>query len=344
MIEPEQNDLEQLEVLQLFSTAQNENELADLIDKQYPNLSVITDTSREEFIAQFLPYIGGKYKQSRFIQSNLPAQHFKTYISIFGGMMWDFLRLDPNNYTVDKVVYNDINPLNVNLFRCLINQRYMKFYEVVKDIPNRDPERFKSYQNEIFDPSLILDETPNFDIAMKYAYVLTNIFSGLAPAKAIFVGGKKTGFDTLKKKLDISNLKYVALRANLDKITEVVKLDFADAISQYDSKDTFLFVDPPYINTEDYYSNSTFNKSDHERLAKSLKTAAGKFQLCYYADELLHELYPQPEFNWQQEPYAVVSSSKTEKNMKMELIVMNYGIKQLRDEKMQNIFNEKGVL
>jgi site-specific DNA-adenine methylase len=239
MLELNQRELDEF---QLLSGAGNESNLTDIIDQLYPDISAITDASREEFIAQFLPYIGGKYRQAKFIQANLPTQHFNSYVSVFGGMMWDFLRLDPQKHNIQHVIYNDVNQLNVNLFRCVIGQRYEEFFKIIKHIPNNDQERFYTYQQEIYSPDLILDSTPNFDIAMKYAYVLTNVFSGLTPATAKFVKNK-SGFDTLKRKLDINNTKYNNLRKNFDRISEVVNLDFAHAINYYDSCDTFLFVD-----------------------------------------------------------------------------------------------------
>lgn len=335
MIEKEPHELE---LLEQFSAAQNENELADLVSKAYPDLSTITDASKDEFIAQFLPYIGGKYRQAKFIQANLPNLSFDTYVSVFGGMMWDFLRLKPDSFSVQHVVYNDINQLNTNLFRCVINQRFHELYKVIKDIPNNEPERFKQYQEEIYSPALVLNNEPNFDIAMKYAYVLTNVFSGLAPATAKFVKGKE-GFETFKKKLDINNTRHANLRRNIGRINEVVQMDFADVISRYNSGSTFFFVDPPYVGTEDYYSNSKFNYNDHTRLRASLDTVEGKFQLCYYETDLLSKLYTDKKFFWVKKDFVVGSSSAKKKNKKPEVIVTNYDRAQILDENINNILS-----
>jgi DNA adenine methylase len=68
--------------------------------------------------------------------------------------------------------------------------------------------------------------------------------------------------------------------------------DYIDIILQYDSKDTFFFVDPPYLDREHYYKNHNFiRKENHKELSKILTNIKGKFLLSYQDKEYIRELY-----------------------------------------------------
>ena len=110
----------------------------------------------------------------------------------------------------------------------------------------------------------------------------------------------------------IFKMKYDAYKYHIDKITEIEKLDYKDVIKKYDSKDTFFYVDPPYMNKEKYYINHDFTPDSHSELAKVLNNIQGRFILSYYYFDGLFELYP---------------NCKIEKKitiMGTELIIMNY--------------------
>ena len=66
--------------------------------------------------------------------------------------------------------------------------------------------------------------------------------------------------------------------------------DFESCIRQYDSPDTFYYLDPPYYGTEDFY-DAGFTKTDHQRLRDVLGSVCGKWLLSYNACEPIRELY-----------------------------------------------------
>jgi len=68
-----------------------------------------------------LSYIGGKSKIGKWIVPFYP-EDMETYVETFGGMFWCFFNMDLTKYpNLKKVVYNDFNPLNYNLFQCVKN-------------------------------------------------------------------------------------------------------------------------------------------------------------------------------------------------------------------------------
>ena len=70
--------------------------------------------------------------------------------------------------------------------------------------------------------------------------------------------------------------------------------DFEKLIRQYDRPVSFFYCDPPYVDTEDYYSNITFGRGGHERLRDTLLSAQGKFLLSYNDHPLVWEMYDRP--------------------------------------------------
>ena len=86
-----------------------------------------------------LSYIGGKSRIGLWIRNYIPTD-IETYVESFSGMFWVFFKMElPNYKNLKTVVYNDFNPLNVNLFNCIVN--YTDFYEVIK-ITNHKTKNF----------------------------------------------------------------------------------------------------------------------------------------------------------------------------------------------------------
>jgi site-specific DNA-adenine methylase len=230
-----------------------------------------------------------------------------------------------------RVVYNDFNPLNYNLFKCIQNPTELlnainaidcqKFGEEVT--PPIYKEQFIRFQAEIFGEGFSV-EHGNYEVAAKYVYILTQVFSGSKPETSSFIdlkGKYKSKYLTFRDKLSKPDWVEHFLR-----ITEVENMDFEDVIKKYDSPTTYIYLDPPYWKTENYYNNHDFDRNDHERLANALKDVKGKFSLSYYDFELLHTWFPEPKYRWEKKEFAKAAAAKKGKtqNMGEELLIMNY--------------------
>jgi site-specific DNA-adenine methylase len=119
-----------------------------------------------------LSYIGGKSKIGKWIKNYIPND-IETYVEPFSGMYWVFFNIDLTPYrSLKTIVYNDFNPLNVNLFNCIRN--YSDFSKVIDLIPSQREDLFNQYQKEIFTDGFTVDlSTPDYQTAYKYAYILT---------------------------------------------------------------------------------------------------------------------------------------------------------------------------
>ena len=278
-----------------------------------------------------LSYIGGKSKIGKWIVPFIP-QDIETYVEPFSGMFWVFFNMDLTKYPrLKEVVYNDFNPLNYNLFQCLQNPE--RLLEVVNSIPcqQRDEfptpdiykEQFIRFQAEIFKTDFRV-QAYDYQVAAKYAYVLAQVFSGSKPETSSFIdlkGKYKSKYLTFRDKL----MKPDWVQHFL-KITKVENMDFQEVIQKYDSPSTYVYADPPYWKTENYYSNHDFDSNDHERLADCLKGIQGKFSLSYYDFPQLQTWFPETQYVWEKKEFAKAAAAKKGKtqNMGEELLIMNY--------------------
>jgi DNA adenine methylase len=278
-----------------------------------------------------LSYIGGKSRIGKWIVPFYPND-IETYVEPFSGMFWCFFNMNLNQFpNLKRVVYNDFNPLNYNLFQCLQNPTLL--LDAVNSIPCQQvgeevtpeiyKEQFISFQAEIFDENFNV-QAYDYTIAAKYAYVLSQVFSGSKPETSSFIdlkGKYKSKYLTFRDKLSKPDLVEHFLR-----ISHIENLDFQEVIEKYDSPSTYIYLDPPYWKTENYYSNHDFDRGDHERLANVLKELKGKFSLSYYDFELLHQWFPEDEFRWERREFAKAAAATKGKkqNMGEELLIMNY--------------------
>jgi|TARA_R110000868_G_scaffold83904_2_gene236834 DNA adenine methylase len=280
-----------------------------------------------------LSYIGGKSRIGKWIVPFYPKD-METYVETFGGMFWCYYNMNIEEYpNLKNIVYNDFNPLNYNLFLCIQNAtELLKSVESipcqqrgVENTPKEYKELFKSFQTEIFDDNFVINY-PDYDVAAKYAYILTQVFSGSKPETSSYIdlrGNYKSKYLTFRDKLKKD--KWLKM---FDKINHIENMDFQEVIEKYDGEKTYFYLDPPYWKTENYYSNHDFDSSDHKRLAEVLNKVKGKFSLSYYDFEILSEWFPKKDYSWQQKEFAKASAASKGKtqNKGTELLILNYNL------------------
>lgn len=278
-----------------------------------------------------LSWIGGKSKIGKWLVDYYP-QDMEIYTEGFGGMFWCYFNMDLKNYpNLKKVVYNDINPLNYNLFQCVQNPeellRAINSIDCQKQGEENTPsiykEQFVKFQLDLFAENVKI-KAYDYESAAKYTYVVTQVFSGSKPETSSFIdlkGKYKSKYLTFRDKLSKPDWIEKFL-----KITDVENMDFEDFIVKYDSEKTFHYIDAPYWKTENYYSNHDFDRDDHERLANCLKKVEGKFGMSYYDFLLLHEWFPEDQYRWEKKEFAKAASAKKgqSQNMGEELYITNY--------------------
>ena len=290
-----------------------------------------------------ISYIGGKSIIGKWIRDYIPTD-IETYVETFGGMFWVYFCMEDKYPNLNQVVYNDFNQLNTNLFENVRGSNYKQFGELLKledcqqkgvvDTPEQlqlYTDTFNSYQKEIFADGFQITDSNKLEVAKKYAYVLTQIFSGSQPEKSKYINYKgkyKSKFTTFTEKL--TTQKYDKFQKQLEKITVCENMDYSDVIKKYDSESTYFYVDPPYWKTENYYSKHDFDRDDHEKLCTQLKGIDGKWSLSYYDFDLLQEWLPKNEFVWEEKQFTKQAGTKKDgtRDKGTELLIMNYKIKE----------------
>jgi len=281
-----------------------------------------------------LSYIGGKSKIAKsFIAPRIPND-IEVYVEPFSGMFWTFFAMDLDKYpNLKTIVYNDFNPLNVNLFKCLQNpelllQACKKIPVQQKGVHPNPPECskfFKESQKEIYSSDLVLVE-PNYEVAAKHALILASVFSGSNPEKSNYIDLK--GKYNSKFTAFINKLQSPSWLSKFKSIKFVERKDFEKSIQDWDSEKTYFYCDPPYyiVGEGNYYSKHSFSRDDHERLANCLKSIKGKFSLSYYYFDKLSEWFPKETFTWTRKefPKAAMAKAGQKQSTAVELLIMNY--------------------
>jgi len=289
-----------------------------------------------------IPWVGGKRSLRDVILPSFPLG-YKRYVEVFGGGGTILFAKDREKFEV----YNDFNSDLVNMFRC-IKERPLSLLKTLNAFPLHSRQEF----------SMLLDfldnKEPEFPYVKDELQVAEEYFSEkeLEMIKKIYEtkadlydveraatfyklirysygsGGKSFGGQPVNLSNTLLNLYAVSNRLQE---TVIENKDFESLIKQYDRPETFFYLDPPYVETEGYYSVG-FGKEDHIRLYECLKEIKGYFLLSYNDCEFVKELY---------KDYTIVERSRANTlahvhkpgSQFRELLIANYDINERRKSK-----------
>lgn len=226
-----------------------------------------------------IPYLGDKSKIFDFLKPYLPKNPHK-WVEPFGGGFNLYFSLDLKEYQDTEFIYNDINPLNCYLFEHLKDG---EFIDIVTKT-NITKELFEKSYLDIIDTS---------KTSKKKIKVSNTHSKSLAWLIILCCGESK---DLMSKNF-IGNANFEMFKYKLSRYTEYFKrikitnLDYKDVLKNYDSEETFFYLDPPYYGFENYYINNNFHQDSHSELSEELKKIKGKWLLSYYNFDKLEEWY-----------------------------------------------------
>jgi len=304
-----------------------------------------------------ISYFGGKSSNVfiEFINSKIPKDgSIKTYLEPFSGSFATYM--DDNSLKFDKVIYNDKNRHQVNLYKCCSEpEKFLLYLEKFKmsvlKTDETDPIKKWNFYKEIYSKYTKNDFLDNVDFeigdfkkACMYAFLITSSFSSVYPKSGGFTGYKKDK-DRLKLEVLISKLKKNTYTQKLQSITEFYNIDFEELITKYDSEDTYLYLDPPYARFDEskgeddakrlfWYGadkDGVFGPASHRRLLELLKTTKCRWSLSYYYFPLLEELLPRDQYVWTEKEVFRSSAqggnnadTKKEQAKGLEMLILNY--------------------
>lgn len=221
-------------------------------------------------------WMGSKATIADWVISYFPPNYPKLrYVEVFGGTGSILMNKIPS----EVEIYNDFNSHLTNFFEVVRSHREVFFEELDKLIVSED--LYKYFYNGI-------DNSPNdIERAVRYFYIMSFCHKGK------FNGGFSVIPDAnYIQKLEWKKacLTYISKRM---KNCLVMNKSYEKVITANDTKDTLLYLDPPYVGTEDYYKKlaNSFTKQDHIKLRDLLRDFKGTFILSYEADPFISDLY-----------------------------------------------------
>jgi len=223
-----------------------------------------------------IPYMGGKQKLVSRLLSMIPSH--TSYVEVFGGAGALLLNKAPSEIEV----YNDIDGELVNLF------------EVIRDNPEAFLKRadFLLYSRELYEKwsDEIQKGAPPVnpvERALRFWYCMRSSFGA-----HIGKGWAFSRDDPRDQGLVLENaLGEIRTIHQRLKNVEIDHLDFRRLIPNHDSPNTFMFLDPPYLDAEEYRVGK-FTLQDHRDLAELLMRTNGKWLMTVGDNPEIRALYP----------------------------------------------------
>lgn len=228
------------------------------------------------------------------ISERLHATEADTLVDVFGGSAAVTL-----NAGFKKRVYNDASADLANLFRCMSNPatRSQLLQRLRWTPPCRRifAEDYAIYLRGNFSFSLLAD-TIERARATLYRQLLS--WGGKGRSGGFSASsGDRCGIKEVRRYQSV--LRKLAAIGQYFRGTIIENLDYRDCVNLWGQKlNIVLFCDPPYVGSENYYSQ-TFTTADHTFLAHFLTNVPAQAVCTYYDHPLIRELYPESLWKWE---------------------------------------------
>jgi len=239
--------------------------------------------------------LGNKQMIAKEIQKRFPSH--KIYIEPFfgaGGMFFNKPKAKHN-------IVNDLDSDVFNLYQVVLNNKD-ELFELYKITPYHS-DLIKHWKNN--------EETEPLKIAMRFIY-LSN-FSLLGTGSQLSYGAAACG---RRKTEDFKIL------LDLIEGVQFMNVDFRKFFSNFQIRGTedqhFIYCDPPYLGTNDNYSNS-FKEQDSSDLFDCLQATKCKFAMSEFDHPFILEQASKRNLN-----VDIIGERRNLKNKRTEILITNY--------------------
>jgi DNA adenine methylase len=256
-----------------------------------------------------ITYYGGKQALLKHLLPLIPSH--KIYCEPFFGGGALFFAKNPS----EVEIINDINSEVVNFFKVV----QTKFDALQKEV------RSSLHSRELYKKAMVVYNNPDMfdDVKRAWAFwVATN--QGFSSRIGSWGFGREDSKEAaIAQKRDAFTREY----ADRLKKVQVEHNDALKVIERSDSDETFFYIDPPYINSDQgHYSGYT--ETDYNLLLDKLSKVKGKFLLSSYPSTLLNKYIRKHKWKAQKVNKVIAVTMLTDKR-KTEFMVMNYDPKKI---------------
>lgn len=257
-----------------------------------------------------ITYYGGKQTMVKHLLELVP-EHQIYCEPFFGGGALFFAK--PKS---EVEVINDKNGEVINFFKVIKT----KFPELQKEI------QATLHSRELYKNAMVVYENPDLFSDVKRAWALWTLtnqgFAGL-------IGSWGFGKTDSKEK-SLANKREDFTKAYEDRL-KTVQIENNDAIKvidRCDSKDTFIYADPPYIGSDmGHYKG--YSEADYKQLLDRLSKAKGKFLLSSYPSPILSQYIKKYKWRTKKVEKSVAVTKHTDKK-KIEMLVFNFDASKIK--------------
>jgi DNA adenine methylase len=207
-----------------------------------------------------VPWTGNKGCIYHTINAFMPPH--KVYIEPCCGSAEVFFRKIPaqkeilNDYNKDIVRFFRVLQNNKNLHR-LIGRLYFSvnseaLFKANKELLKNSPD----ITSNVTETAMMIEGATDDEIELAVAFFENQIYS---------FSSTGTSFGIAAKDMTKRFGRLLAASIRLRNAT-ILNKDYKDAINYAAGPNTFIFLDPPYRGTENYYQNSNFDTTEHDKL------------------------------------------------------------------------------
>lgn len=242
-----------------------------------------------------LGYPGGKSKVAKKIIEKMPPHN--TYVEPFAGASHVFFKKPK----AEKNVLNDVNKSLMNFFKDIKGK---KICCRVKD-SRKEFEHIKHKSSKSPCDVIYLNRT---------SYGSRNVFGN-------------PGYANRKKKID----REICINGSKLDGVNLETRDFREVMKKHDSKDTFFYIDPPYVKANEkscLYGKGKCDVTPSE-VAKSVRGLKGKAMVSYDDQPSVRKAFKGFKIDKITLPYTFARSGKDKriKGKKQELLISNFKCK-----------------
>jgi len=236
---------------------------------------------------------GGKYNLYKKIIPKFPDNYENyTYVEPFIGGGSIFFNKEPSH----KEVINDLDK-NIYLLLKTVKNNHIAFENRINGEYNRE------------DFSKIMDFKPTTDMGKTVQFFLLTRLSYL---------GTRALFDNSKGEISTIN-KDFSEQAERLKYTTILNKDYAKVIAEYDSPNTFFYLDPPYEGSSK--SISDYKDISLEELRNILLNIKGKFLMSLNNSQTTRKLFSMFHISKITTKYSLTTQRD---KIVYELLISNY--------------------